>query len=51
MIEYKLPDGRVLVVGGRIEGQTNDGIKSAIVVVVADVCHFPYKVVCIIMLA
>ena len=41
VIEYKLSDGRVLLVAGRIEDQTNGGIKSDIVVVVADVGHFP----------
>ena len=40
MIECKLPDGRVLVIAGTIEGQTNDGIQSAMAVVVEDVGHF-----------
>ena len=38
-IECKLPDGMVLV-PGRIEGQRNDGIQSAIVLVVEDGGHF-----------
>ena len=37
-IECKLPD-RMVLVSGRIEGQTNDGIQSAIVLVVEDGGH------------